>query len=100
MRLAAIIPSAAGVGGFLSPLENRQFLVAAMDDHPPHRALSLFATNFASIYRVNHSNLAGSALLCSLIPVPRPIPASVDRGEARAGIPSSESVPGPGAAPK
>jgi hypothetical protein len=48
--------SAARVGGLLGPLENRQFFVAAMDDNPPHRTLSLLAANLTSIDCANHSN--------------------------------------------
>ena len=55
MCLAAIVTGAAGVSGLLGPLEDRQFLVRAMNDHPPHRTLSLFAANLTSINCVYHS---------------------------------------------
>jgi hypothetical protein len=55
MGLAAVMTSAAEIGGLLGPLENRQFLVAAMDDHPPHRTFGLLAANLTSINRVNHT---------------------------------------------
>jgi len=56
MGLAAVMTSAAGLGGLVGPLENRQFLVAAMYDNPPHRTFGLLAANLTSINCVYHSN--------------------------------------------